>query len=535
MIGSMLLLLLSVISSSLYAQGIKFENNLTWEQVLAKAKAEHKYIFLDCYATWCGPCKSMDSEVYPQKTVGDVFNENFISMKMQFDKTPTDNEEIKKFYGVSTYLQNTYAVNAFPTFLFFDPDGNPVHKTAGYYGREQFIQLASDAKNPDKQYYQILKNYQEGSLDTAELKGLARTFKNQDKNLSAKLASDYLNRIPKEHLNSKDNLRLMIEFQSDPTVLAIAASFLKSLNKEQMDKGIVLNFVSKLQDQPVVKKIALDYIKTLNDLDLGLAVNQNFIRDLRRDSLVREIAKNYIERAPESLFETATGVRFVTSFMDDPKGKSFQYFYRHPSKINKVMGDYSYAGDYITITLVKTQFGPFFENAKKTGIAPIWQTLFKEVEKKYTTEYADRVVLDSKLAWCKYMIDTKKDERYWPTYIDCQLKQITKYRYDTIGHGDYKLVNGYAYLNGFYHATDPKQLNSFLKLMKDATDKHPDDYGYMDTYACLLYKAGRIEEAIACDKKAVYLGESQFRLNVDAVRANLAKMEKGEKFWLEKN
>ncbi len=36
---------------------IHFENGLSWEQIKEKAKAEHKYIFVDCYATWCGPCK----------------------------------------------------------------------------------------------------------------------------------------------------------------------------------------------------------------------------------------------------------------------------------------------------------------------------------------------------------------------------------------------------------------------------------------------------------------------------------------------
>jgi thiol:disulfide interchange protein len=45
------------------SKGINFENNLSWEQVKEKAKAENKYIFVDCYATWCGPCKAMDKEV----------------------------------------------------------------------------------------------------------------------------------------------------------------------------------------------------------------------------------------------------------------------------------------------------------------------------------------------------------------------------------------------------------------------------------------------------------------------------------------
>jgi len=41
-------------------RGVEFDRDLTWQQVKLKAKAENKYIFMDCYATWCGPCKKME-------------------------------------------------------------------------------------------------------------------------------------------------------------------------------------------------------------------------------------------------------------------------------------------------------------------------------------------------------------------------------------------------------------------------------------------------------------------------------------------
>lgn len=37
-------------------QGIQFAD-LTWQDALKKAKKENKIIFVDIYATWCGPCK----------------------------------------------------------------------------------------------------------------------------------------------------------------------------------------------------------------------------------------------------------------------------------------------------------------------------------------------------------------------------------------------------------------------------------------------------------------------------------------------
>jgi len=46
-----------VIQGDSSADGIRFVQGLTWEKVVKRAKKENKYIFVDCYTTWCGPCK----------------------------------------------------------------------------------------------------------------------------------------------------------------------------------------------------------------------------------------------------------------------------------------------------------------------------------------------------------------------------------------------------------------------------------------------------------------------------------------------
>mgnify|MGYP002278420211 CR=1 FL=1 len=39
------------------SKGITFEQTKEWKKVLKKAKKEKKLIFIDCYTSWCGPCK----------------------------------------------------------------------------------------------------------------------------------------------------------------------------------------------------------------------------------------------------------------------------------------------------------------------------------------------------------------------------------------------------------------------------------------------------------------------------------------------
>ncbi len=110
-------------------KGIQFEHELTWTQIKEKAKKENKYIFLDGFTTWCAPCKIMANNISPQPAVADFFNYNFFNVKVQFDVAKNDNEEVKSCYKDAKIIQYTYKVNGYPTYLFFNPQGELVHTT----------------------------------------------------------------------------------------------------------------------------------------------------------------------------------------------------------------------------------------------------------------------------------------------------------------------------------------------------------------------------------------------------------------------
>ena len=56
------------------ATGIQFFKG-TFKEALAKAKKENKMVMMDCYTTWCGPCKMLKSQVFVDKTLGDYMKE----------------------------------------------------------------------------------------------------------------------------------------------------------------------------------------------------------------------------------------------------------------------------------------------------------------------------------------------------------------------------------------------------------------------------------------------------------------------------
>lgn len=116
-----LVVALILVSSFVKAQeekGIKFEHGLSWLQIKEKAQTENKFIFLDGYTTWCGPCKQMAKEIFPQPSVGDFFNKNFINVAVQFDVAKNDNVEVKSWYKDAETLKETFKVNSYPTYLF---------------------------------------------------------------------------------------------------------------------------------------------------------------------------------------------------------------------------------------------------------------------------------------------------------------------------------------------------------------------------------------------------------------------------------
>ncbi|UKJ06794.1 thioredoxin family protein [Solitalea lacus] len=132
------------------AQGIEFLHNL--DEALAKAKAENKMVFIDFYTSWCGPCKMLSNEVFPQAKVGSYFNSQFINCKIQCDDK-----------GVGVELGKKYQINAYPTLMFIDKNGAIVHSTAGAPSADGLIELAKTAANPERNLASLIKEWDAGN------------------------------------------------------------------------------------------------------------------------------------------------------------------------------------------------------------------------------------------------------------------------------------------------------------------------------------------------------------------------------------
>lgn len=200
-------------SIDLIAQGIKFEENLSWTQIQAKAKTENKYIFVDTYATWCGPCKVMSADVFPKKEVGDFINDRFISVKVQMDQTINDNELVNKWYTDAKFIGERYKINAYPTILFFSPDGHVAGRSTGYKDTNQLITEARNAIANSEEFTALYDQYKSGMRDSAFVKKLALMGRKVgETEIVEKVSQQYIGSLDSQELFKKDNLRFVYQF-----------------------------------------------------------------------------------------------------------------------------------------------------------------------------------------------------------------------------------------------------------------------------------------------------------------------------------
>ncbi len=263
-----------IIANMLCAQGIDFVSHDTkWADILAKAKAENKVIFMDAYTTWCGPCKKMAADVFPQKEVGDYFNKQFINVKMDMEN------------GEGPDLAKKYRIRAYPTYLFIAGDGELVHKSMGMMPAANFINVAKSAANPNQQFFTLKKRFDKGERDPAFVKNLLDAA---TKSGESQIASDVMNVYmdTQKDLGTKENMDLLIN--STQKVESKAYKYIVN-NRTAFDK----NYQKELVEFRILFEPCNEIIKRFVDdnqvLDVANAktyLNQHVSKDQSEQMLI---------------------------------------------------------------------------------------------------------------------------------------------------------------------------------------------------------------------------------------------------------
>ncbi|WP_420317261.1 thioredoxin family protein [Ekhidna sp.] len=137
---------------------VQWMNN--FELAQAKATAEGKFIVMDFWAIWCGPCKVMDRKMWNEESMN-AYNDKFVFLKVDVDSNPT--------------LAMKYSARTIPMVVIVDALGNSIWERTGFSNESPYMeafksfpsdrmpaeQLKKVAEDDDNALYALGQWYQE--------------------------------------------------------------------------------------------------------------------------------------------------------------------------------------------------------------------------------------------------------------------------------------------------------------------------------------------------------------------------------------
>lgn len=183
--------------------------HISFDEALKAAKQENKLVFIDFYTDWCGPCKKMANEVFPQKMVGDFMNEKFVNLKFNAEKEGKE-------------LAARYKVSAYPTFVILDTEGKVVGELKGSMDGQTFIQKLDGKLNPEMTPERIAERYKGGERTPELVNTYALGLMEKNKEDEGfKVINDYFNSLSEAERMNPANAFLFTRYTvalNDPKV-----------------------------------------------------------------------------------------------------------------------------------------------------------------------------------------------------------------------------------------------------------------------------------------------------------------------------
>jgi len=199
-------ILTGLLLGAVHAQNrsIRFQQG-DWQTILQKAKKQDKLIFLDCYTSWCGPCKMLANTVFTNDTVADFYNKHFLCVQMDMEK------------GEGPELAKLYKVRAYPTLLYLDKEGKLVHNVVGYQKPAQLVDEGNIAMNGTETVTAYRQRYEQGERDEAFLRAfIDKLAASYQPKLQEQVATEFINTFDDKQFHSRDCWNIIIRNINNP-------------------------------------------------------------------------------------------------------------------------------------------------------------------------------------------------------------------------------------------------------------------------------------------------------------------------------
>lgn len=111
----------------------KMSGDIQWKSFdggLRQAVSENKMVMVEFFATWCGYCKKMDAQVFPDTRVQKQLAKYFVPVRV------TESSENKVLFEgkpiTEKMLTKQFGVSGFPTLVFLTAKGEPITNIPGF-------------------------------------------------------------------------------------------------------------------------------------------------------------------------------------------------------------------------------------------------------------------------------------------------------------------------------------------------------------------------------------------------------------------
>lgn len=222
-----------------YCQTASVQWQYGYEEALKQAREAKKPVLLDFYASWCGPCRSMDTQVYTDPRIIKTL-QDFVCIKIDIDQNQN--------------LAFDYRIGSIPQSTVLNIHGDIIANKTGFIAADGFLRFLSSAK--------LLADKPIEEIDPAQLIG----------NVSAQPPKPT---VKVELLNSKALLKLLAD--KDPENRQAARKEILSRNTPELRDALKKN----LQATYLGTRIAA--LETLSELS-----KKNPSQDKEFDAILNE-------------------------------------------------------------------------------------------------------------------------------------------------------------------------------------------------------------------------------------------------------
>ncbi|UKJ06804.1 thioredoxin family protein [Solitalea lacus] len=289
------LLCVSVVGAHAQSEykGIMFFQG-TVKEVFAKAKQANKLVFVDCYTSWCGPCKWMEKYVFTNDTAANCYNNAFVNYKLDMEK------------GEGIDFRKQYEVNSFPTYLFLDANGKLVHKSGGRMPTTEFVAIARKASNPQETSSALESRYNNGERSFELLSKYIAILKNSNREKALSVYNELVTQTADKDLLTDNGWALIKLYPLDEEsrlykfLMANKVQFVNKYGSEEVEK-IQRTATERALNSAIYKNDKDDFFKRLEayrhekNADGGTAAEielRYYIRNKDYLSFVK-VAKHY--------------------------------------------------------------------------------------------------------------------------------------------------------------------------------------------------------------------------------------------------